>query len=399
MTRIKSQWQKLMEGLHQQLLWLPPQHYYWRGHCGQCIVAGTARCQHPGLLLGRLRRYGYRHIKICPWGPWGKISEEQVLRLIQQLNCALKAHLPPEEAWLSLRCQRQRAKMNHLVTLSVESLRTRGKMMPVLCDHLRPSYHYLLTTAEAQHVLSATIDILIGFHQFITEKQRDLKQQLRYPLMILIAMVGCFLFFCSTILPKMLALISMLHGHPSPILLGLQQHYLMLTALSLICCLTVALIIQQAIKQQHPWLLNIPYCGTLIIQFTMARDLHWLNLLLQTHHTLAEALGHLASSKTPHQTLWYHMQQKLHHGLPLTQITSDTLSDDMLYQLHHLFSSKHGHEQIASTAQNLMDKAQHSIHTLTQCCQPLCLLVIGGALCFFFLLTYQPLLSCLTSLS
>ena len=332
-------------------------------------------------------------------------SSTALTQWMRQLQQLLAADIGLPQA-LQVMAQMASSPATQLLTHQVHHTLAQGESLASALKatshaHMPPIELTLLATAEQESVLDHGLRQLVERRQRQHDWQQRCRQQMRYPLTLIVAGLGTLTLMMKMVVPRFAQLYQQ-SGHALPLLTrGLITLTHALTSSAWPYAVLVALAVVSWRSRHHPYIARIsahlPVIATLQRYRLGIALLEQLLLMRQTRRQ--PPLLAMPASQQPLDVLTHHLQHALAAGASLSHVLSSCRSGsrplfakDVIHLLRIAEHTGQMDDVLEQASQLIAQRSEHYRQTLTAWLEPILLSCLGLVIGTLMLSLYLPIL-------
>ncbi len=230
------------------------------------------------------------------------VKDDAVVLFTKQLYTMLKAGIPILLALQTVKDQTKNENFKHIIETIYRDIEQGSKFSDALSQFSKVFSHIYINAIKVGEISGTLEESLHYMYQYMEKDlqiRNDVKKAFRYPMFVVIGIIGAFFVFVTTVIPNFIPMFQNT-GHalplPTRILLGvytLMTQYGLISALVLLA-ITVALIYYFRTPKGRMWLdetlLKIPIVGQFLQKVIIARFARLFYTMNRTGINITESL-------------------------------------------------------------------------------------------------------------
>ncbi len=335
------------------------------------------------------------------------IKKKQLIQFTKQLHTLLKAGIPVVQCLQLIREQHEEPAFQAVV----EALATKVSQGSALSEAMSafpklfpPIYVNSVRIGEISGTLDDTLAYLYRYLEDEEQIRKDVKKALRYPTIVLLAIIGAFVVFVSFVIPAFKPIFEMTGAElplPTRILLGISD---LVTHHGLLLLVGVGLSTAGILYYKRTpagralfdrWMLRLPLVGEFVKKVALtrfAKIFHTLNRtgvpVVQAFEMLAEAMENTVYQQELRKVLEY---MKAGEGIAASLAKSPYFSHLMIEMITIGERSGSLDEMLETVIQHYEREVSDALQRLTASIEPITTVLIGGMVLFLALSVLLPL--------
>ena len=247
------------------------------------------------------------------WKKWlkvsfGRVKKDHLVFFSRQLSTLIKAGVPILMALESLIEQTEQPVLSRAletIRYDVESGKNFSEALRAHPDVFPSLYVNTIVAGETGGVLPKVLDRLTEILDHEYETESNIKAALRYPMFVLLALVGAFLFLVTVVVPQFISMFARLGGElpwMTKVLIQInaliRDHWvvMIIAVISMIFAAKMFLSTRRGQRTFDYAKMKIPVIGPLLLKLYISRFSHMLGMLLDSGMPILRALGNVAPS-------------------------------------------------------------------------------------------------------
>ncbi|MBN2030878.1 type II secretion system F family protein [bacterium] len=335
-----------------------------------------------------------------------KIKTEEIVLFTKEMVTLLRAGVPMLTSLEALSSQSTKAFGGILNKIYIDVMS--GKSLSQALDQHPKIFSKLYVNSihagEMSGALDEVLERMAGVLQHDEETRKKVKSAMRYPILVILAMVAAFIVVMTMVIPKFALIFGGLNVELpifTQILLGLsefiKQYILVIVGVFAVVIIGFQIYIKNS-KGRVVWdgfKMKIPLIGNLVVKSSLARFTKMFETLnrsglpiIQTLNTVAAAVGNMAIEKTIRQVA---TGVEGGQGIAGT-MKKYTIFPPMVVRMISIGEQSGSLDDMLGSISNHFDmEVEYAIKGLTSMIEPMLTVVLGGAVTVMALGIFLPM--------
>ncbi len=335
------------------------------------------------------------------------VKDDAVLLFTKQLYTMLKAGIPILLALQTVKEQTKNENFKHIIEVIYRDIEQGSKFSDALQQFPKVFSHIYVNAIKIGEVSGTLEESLQYMHQYMEKDlqiRNDVKKAFRYPMFVVIGIIGAFFVFVTTVIPNFIPMFQNT-GHalplPTRILLGiytLMTQYGLITSLVLIA-ITVGLVYYFKTPKGKMWLdetlLKLPIVGQFLQKVIIARFARLFYTMNRTGVNITESLKII--QKSLGNAVYNKEIEKVTENIIKGESIADSLRKSRYFPelLVDMVSigEKSGSldDMLLSVSNYFEEEVNEMVENMSSLIEPIITVVLGGMILLLALALFLPM--------